>query len=64
MSSSNTKTTSHKPMVRRKFRRLQLRITDEMHRWLAAKAVENKASIAYVLRRLIRREMWRERTHA
>jgi len=51
-------------MVRRKFRRLQLRITDEMHRWLAAKAVENKASIAYVLRRLIRREMWRERTHA
>ncbi|MEM4281517.1 MAG: hypothetical protein QW470_06180 [Candidatus Caldarchaeum sp.] len=64
LSSSWTKATSRKHSRRRKYHRLQLRITEEMHRWLADKAAENKVSIAFFLRRLIRREMWREGLHA
>lgn len=59
MSSSRTREALHVGRGRRLYR-LQVRVTDEMREWLEEKARESRASMAFVVRRLVREAMRRE----
>ncbi|MEM1943793.1 MAG: hypothetical protein QXY50_00910 [Candidatus Caldarchaeum sp.] len=63
VSSSRTQEASHGCRGRR-LHRLQVRVTDEMREWLEAKAGESRASMAFVVRRLVREAMRREHADA
>ncbi|MEM1937945.1 MAG: hypothetical protein QXX49_07520 [Candidatus Caldarchaeum sp.] len=60
MSSSRTQEASYDCRGRRRLYRLQVRVTDEMREWLEEKARESRASMAFVVRRLVREAMRRE----